>query len=122
MLCYPCTLAHSNRAYRPFIHCVLLSRILSSMMAHNCYFGVVGIDSVSLSRRHCASTPSCILRDTAIGDPDINEGLHRFYILFAKKTKEFGNGDKVHEARVEISPAAAGRIGVVDVPERVDPV
>jgi hypothetical protein len=60
--------------------------------------------------------------DGAIGNPNVDERLHGLHVLLRKQAKELGDGDVVHKAAVEVSPAAAGRVVVVDVPERVNPV
>ena len=63
-----------------------------------------------------------ICRNTPIRKPDINKRLHRLEILVRQQPKQFRNSNEVNKAAIEISPAAARRVTVVDVPERIYPM
>lgn len=74
-----------------------------------------------LIRADGASPLSRVRGNGSVGNPDIDQRLHWLHILLRQQAEELGDGNEVHEARIEIRPA----IGVgtaAHVPERVDPV
>ena len=68
-----------------------------------------------LRRDNCASTVRRIRRNRSVGDPDVDERLHRLHVFLLEKTEQHGDGDVVHESRVEVT------VGT-DVPEWFLPV
>ena len=61
-----------------------------------------------------------ILRNGAVGNPDIDQRLHWLHVLLRQQSEELGNADEVHEARIEISVAGAGI--AAEVPKGINPV
>ena len=62
-----------------------------------------------------------IRRDRPVGNPDVDQRLHRLRVLVREQAVQLGNAAEVDEAGVDISPALVV-VGAAQVPERVDPV
>lgn len=80
------------------------------------------IEFCHLLRRHnSASAVRCVGRDRPVGNPNVDQRLHRLRIPVCKKAVELGDRAKVDEARIEVSPTLS-IILPAQVPERVDPM
>ena len=74
-----------------------------------------------LRRNNSAGAVCCVDRNRPIGNPNVDQRLHRLCISVREKAVEFGNCTKVDKARVEVSPTLP-IVLPTQVPERVDPM
>ena len=74
-----------------------------------------------LRRHNSANAVRCVGRNRPVGNPDVDQRLHRLRVPIRKKAVELGDSAKVDEARIEVSPALS-IILPAQVPERVNPV
>ena len=63
----------------------------------------------------------CVGRNRPVGDPNVDQRLHRLSIPVREKAVEFSDRAKMDEARVEVSPTLP-IVLPAQVPERVDPM
>lgn len=74
-----------------------------------------------LRRHNSASAVRCVGRNRPVGNPNVDQRLHRLRIPVREKAIEFGDRAEVDEARIEICPTLSVVLPA-QVPERVDPM
>ena len=74
-----------------------------------------------LRQNNGTSAIRCVGRDRPVGNPNVDQRLHRLRIPIREKAVEFGDRTKMDEARIEISPSLS-IVLPAQVPERVNPM
>ena len=74
-----------------------------------------------MRRNDGASAIGCISRNGTVGNPNVDQRLHRLRIPVCEKAVQFGDRAEVDKARIEVSPTLS-IILPAKMPERVDPM